>query len=157
MKCKRKLATIPFCMFLISCSGRNYEPFEDLNAQQVKKICESYAERVYNSKNDAKFIFLDKVLGVFKDNTVFVNVLKYEEKGVGFSDTEVNVYLVSDTLPKTYFNKYTFIYSLANCAYGYDVHVTSKGSFSIQDAYDNGYLTDNEITILTENFKYTLN
>ena len=152
MKSIRYSIGISLFALLTSCTGRTYEAFEHINAGQVKNIIEKYAQRRYHSIKDAKYIEIDKNLGIFKENTVFVNVLKYEKNGVGFADAEVDIYLISDTLPKTYADSHTFIYSLADASYGLDVYVEGKGSYDIQDAYDNGDLVDDDIAVLTDNF-----
>ena len=105
MKLKSKLFVIPLTALVSSCSNRNFEAFEDFDKNQVKEICEAYSNRVYGSKKEASFVFMYKNLGLFKNKTVYVNILKYEKNGVGFSDAEVDVYLISETLPKTYFNR----------------------------------------------------
>ncbi|MCR5309651.1 MAG: hypothetical protein K6E21_06055 [Bacilli bacterium] len=156
MKLKKHLFVIPLITICTACSNRDYEAFGDLNKEQVKNICESYSERVYGSKKEASFVSIDRNLGNFKNNTVFVNILEYKKDGVDFNDAEVDIYLISETLPKTYYNKYTYICSLADYSYGFDVYVEQKGSFTVQEAYDNSYLTDEDIAVLTNNFKYTL-
>ena len=137
---KRKTLLV-FLLLLTACSGRNYEEFGNISSEKVKNICESYSERVYGTKENAKYVFFEYDLGQYNES-VYVNILKIEKEGLLGLPVGKPVYVNS-----------TYICDLPTTDYAIDVWIDGQGSFEIQKAYDDGVLNDENISNIIANAK----
>ena len=139
---------LPILFFALpSCSGRKYEAFGNISKEIVKKICESYSIRVYDSKKEAKYMFIYEDLGKYND--AYVTVLKHDNPET----------LGLCVIKPVYVNS-IHIYDRPETSYVVDVYVDGEGSYDIQDAYDKGKLSDEDINKIAEighhdDFNYT--
>ena len=135
MKIKHHITRfLPILLFALpSCSGRTYEPFGELPEETVKAICEAHALRVDKTKSEAKYYFVDFCFGKFNENA-YVTILNYDNPKYAFNCVCVDVYL-----------KGTFICTLGDPSYDLDVYVDGEGSYSLEEAYDLGKLSDTNI------------
>ena len=139
MKNKHQITKLfPILFFaLASCSGRTYEAFGDIPKEIVKQICESYSLRVYNSKKEGKYMFIYKDLGKYND--AYVTVLKHD-----------NPETLGLTVIRPVYVNSIHIYDRPETSYVVDVYVDGEGSYDIQDAYDKGKLSDDDISKIAE-------
>lgn len=133
MKIKRILPFTIVVMLLSSCSNFKFEPFGNLSAEQIEEACKSYCRRIGRPESDAQYVLMKYELGAF-GNTTYVDFLKFEKEGVNGTAAEIPVY-VNDT----------YICSLNGSNYDLNVWVDGVGSYDIQDAYDDGKLSGNDI------------
>ena len=132
MKFKKGLISLPI-LCLCSCANGTYKEVKDFSEELVTRIKEAYSERVYSNKENAKNVTLKSNLGIFNETT-YVNVLSYN------SDTEVVAEVVTDY----YFNNKYFC-SLPNPSYCIEVYIDGEGSYKMQDAYDAGKITNQDV------------
>lgn len=139
MKNKHQITKLfPILFFaLASCSGRTYEAFGNIPKEIVKNICEGYSLRLFNSKKEAKYIFIKEDLG--KYNNAYVTVVKLEDPD-----------LMGQTIMKPVYVNSIHIYDRPETSYAVDVYVDGEGSYDIQDAYDKGKLSDDDISKIAE-------
>ena len=132
MKFKNGLIALPI-LCLCSCANGTYKEVKDFSEELVTRIKEAYSERVYSNKENAKNVTLKSNLGIFNETT-YVNILSYN------SDTEIVAEVVTD-----YYLNNKYFCSLPNPSYCIEVYIDGEGSYKMQDAYDAGKITNQDV------------
>ena len=117
-----------FLLLTASCSGRNYEAFYDIPSNKVKKICEACAERKYEDKTKGKYLYLKTFLGIY-DSQTYVNIVEVDQ------DFALGITVIEDIYVDS-----CYVCTVADGNF-VDVWVENKGSFTIESAYNLGYLS----------------
>ena len=118
---------------------REYEPFGNISAEDVKKICDSYAERFYPNEEKGRYVYLRDDLGIYND-IVYIDILQYCEPH--------NVY--PQYIKEIYLNG-TYICSLPDPSYDINVWIKGDKSYSLSRAYANAKINSDIVKSVIEN------
>ncbi|MBO4737706.1 MAG: hypothetical protein J5627_04660 [Bacilli bacterium] len=130
---KRKflLATLFACAILSSCTSlrsRKYEAYGTyLTATQVEAFCKAY------SKKNPDAYYIQSYLGLFREKT-HVLLVRFHEDGIGFAQVVTNFYVAD-----------IYVCDGWDGSYSLAVWVEGEGAYGIQEAYENGKISEEEI------------
>lgn len=111
-----------------------YQPFGNLDAEIVQKICESFSVRKGNDASHGIKYKIEEDLGVYHDN-VYVDAIKC----CGAYQAE-----------KHYYVEGVHVYSYPDMSVELNVYVLDDKSYDIQDAYNLGFLTYEDLVTISE-------
>ncbi len=140
---KHLLAALFTCAILSSCTPlvlysphssetskgpRKYEAYGDyLTADQVEAFCKAY------SKNEPDGYYIRGYLGLFREKT-HVLLVRFQKDGIGFTQM-VQSFYVADI----------YVCDGWDGSYSLAVWVEGEGAYGIQEAYENGKISKEEI------------